>query len=73
MRVVGVVSGKQNEEDGIEMEEKGGLQKEENCGQKMVEDGEEFNGVHISELPDEVLEYIFKLISPYVDFQSCYR
>ena len=29
--------------------------------------------VNVSELPDEVLEYIFKLISPYADFQSCYR
>ena len=28
---------------------------------------------HIDQLPNEILEYIFKLISPYADFSACYR
>jgi len=28
---------------------------------------------HIDQLPNEILEYIFKLISPYTDYLACYR
>lgn len=29
--------------------------------------------VSLDDLPDEVLEYIFKLVSPYADYTACYR
>ena len=36
------------------------------------EEGHE-NRVGINDLPDEILEYIIKLVSPYQDFRSCSR
>lgn len=37
------------------------------------EEEEHENRVGINDLPDEILEYIIKLVSPYQDFRSCSR
>ena len=42
-------------------------------GLEMDEGNDLVYTANVSELPDEVLEYIFKLISPYADFRACYR
>ena len=41
--------------------------------QMETEEVEEISSGSIQNIPDEVLEYIFKLISPYQDFRSCAR